>query len=93
MMLEEKGPFGQTFQEWIETVAAFNKNSTGHAADDLLVDLSVRVGMVPEKADMLLWDFYLIHESLAGRDVEEDVVAIVQRGEPETVKVQVRLLK
>src|SRR6266566_777314 len=46
MILEEKDSFGQTFQERIKTVAALNKNSSGHASNDLSVDVSVRVRMI-----------------------------------------------
>jgi hypothetical protein len=89
MMLEEKDSFGQTFQERIETVAALNKNSPRHATDDLPVNVSMCVWVIPKQTDVSLGDLYLIRECLFGSDVKEHIVTVVQRRNIQTVKMQV----
>src|SRR4029453_12279469 len=92
MMFEEKDSFGEAFQKWIEAIAALNKNSSGQAGDDLSVDVSVRVRMIPKQPDVFLWDFYLIREGLVRCDVNEHIVAVVQWRNAQTMKMQVCLL-
>src|SRR6266545_647541 len=91
MVFEEKHSFGEAFQEWIETVAALNKNSSGHPAEDLPVNISMHVRVKPEQPNVSLGNLYLIRECLSGSDVKEHVVTVVQRRNVQAVEMQVCL--
>ena len=92
MMLEEKDSFCQTLHEWIKALAAFNKNSSRHVADDLSVNVSMSVRMIPEQSDVPLGDFYLVRERIPGSNVQKYIVAIVQRRNAQSMKMEVCLL-
>jgi hypothetical protein len=88
MMLEEKHSFGEALQERIETVAALNKNSSRHAANDLPVNVSMHVRVKPEQPNVSLWNLDLVCERLAGSDVKKHIVAVVQRRNSQAVKMR-----
>jgi hypothetical protein len=90
MVFKENNPLSEVAEEGIKAFATLNDETARHAANDLCVYIAVHVRMKPKQTDVLCRDRDLIREGLSRANMQEDIVAISERGNAEPVEVQVR---
>ena len=91
-MLDEKKALGQSLQNRKQPLDAVDDQRARQAAEDLIVDKTVGVRVVPEQPRALAagsGNVHFVLERFAGMNVDEDIVAVAPRRHAHAVKVQV----
>jgi hypothetical protein len=92
-VLDQQIAFRQSAQQRIELFESIDHQCARHAAENLIVDVAVRVRVIPVEPRALPprgRDAYFVLEALAGMHMHEDVVAVSPRRHTHAVIVQIR---